>query len=870
MAGVEVLAALGMMGTEIFRYNRENFEFDQDQRFEREELRLKMQVERFSLFREDIRDLVELTVGKMDLYHLVGALFLKGVVLYYAKGTFESPHPPKTLTSLYYVSNASAAFYLLLAIWMAMHASIACTSYGVRLLTRFVRLPIPGSQQLNTLNARMADFERQGATMMRVPFLQRTANDWKQRGRNDQLETDRAEDTLAASRGLGGVQVSTPPQCTLGHEMVVLPPSSKAKAAWACTKCHKEARSSLDGWFRCQPCDYTLCPACSKLQLHENIDLDAGEKGLTDEAELLKAVELSTYRHVQLFRQLQAQWQCYDAYARVSMALGVRQMLQAVNYFVIGFTMVDNCEPMAALVLTITIQSVATTLSVLDIHGLPCWGNFDLQVIGSLPAFLTCLSFVLSGRTEGDCTHVGEDSCVLDPNNRYMMSVGSLGLEIIWFQLLLWVASPSKDEASLPRHFRTVLFMDVFGDVDDPTEINYHTGEKLLHGPAERRARDAAEEADAACKAAQAALWRWIAAGEADADLTDLQRKTLTKAKADFKHWSAELRHVKARHKLPARSDDDGEGAGLAAVVGPFERRGGQLYYYRVEKRKFVNEVPQGCKLLTLGELEEDITVLRMQTKQLRDLYGVRYDKRGVSRDEAGSNSDADSDSEREGDDVASGSRSRSPEQKPAYRSEEVFTEVKIHAVKLPWRIVRALTRAIQLIWFLVGVQAAMEETGLTEDPSFRALGTTLKSTERHHERRLLAAGPLGGRAARPQAWPLELQDVEWPHGPLFRPDRVHCPPGAAALVGSPFAWYGLLGSRGQALRLEELRGGTPPAGRVPLCPLGSGARRRSASCCWAGRPAAQPSWWRPRSQPAPPGGRACRRVGRRCGSCSS
>ena len=33
-----------------------------------------MQVERFRLFRQDIRDLVELTVGKMDLYHMVGCL----------------------------------------------------------------------------------------------------------------------------------------------------------------------------------------------------------------------------------------------------------------------------------------------------------------------------------------------------------------------------------------------------------------------------------------------------------------------------------------------------------------------------------------------------------------------------------------------------------------------------------------------------------------------------------------------------------------------------------------------------------------------------------------------------------------------------
>jgi len=47
-----------------------------------DELRFKMQVERFRLFRQDIRDLVELTVQKMDLYHMVGQGFanLDGVV----------------------------------------------------------------------------------------------------------------------------------------------------------------------------------------------------------------------------------------------------------------------------------------------------------------------------------------------------------------------------------------------------------------------------------------------------------------------------------------------------------------------------------------------------------------------------------------------------------------------------------------------------------------------------------------------------------------------------------------------------------------------------------------------------------------------
>ena len=38
---------------------------------------------------------------------------------------------------------------------------------------RFVRLPIPGCDQINLLNARYADFEKQGGQMLRVPFFVR-------------------------------------------------------------------------------------------------------------------------------------------------------------------------------------------------------------------------------------------------------------------------------------------------------------------------------------------------------------------------------------------------------------------------------------------------------------------------------------------------------------------------------------------------------------------------------------------------------------------------------------------------------------------------------------------------------------------------
>ena len=43
MPAMELMAAMGLAGMEVFRYNRENFEFDQEQRFTKDEVRLKMQ-----------------------------------------------------------------------------------------------------------------------------------------------------------------------------------------------------------------------------------------------------------------------------------------------------------------------------------------------------------------------------------------------------------------------------------------------------------------------------------------------------------------------------------------------------------------------------------------------------------------------------------------------------------------------------------------------------------------------------------------------------------------------------------------------------------------------------------------------------------
>lgn len=147
-------AAAGV--NEVFDYNRKSYKFDREQQIGREVLRLQMQIKRFELFREDIRDLVKLTVDRMDIYHVVGALFLQFCVVILTKGRIQAASPP-FLLSLFLLTAACAFIYLLLAVWMSVHASIASHSFGTKLLTRFVRLPIPSQQQIRNLTFNLKD-----------------------------------------------------------------------------------------------------------------------------------------------------------------------------------------------------------------------------------------------------------------------------------------------------------------------------------------------------------------------------------------------------------------------------------------------------------------------------------------------------------------------------------------------------------------------------------------------------------------------------------------------------------------------------------------------------------------------------------------
>ena len=153
----------------LFEYNRENFIFDRTLNQERVYQIQKMRVAQVKLYRDDLRELFSLTIRKMDSYLIFNALLL----LFTGGLFYEGRLPqgtPAWLLWLWTMSLGSAFFYLSLAIWFAIHASITAQTFQVRLLTQWLRLPIPSAEDIHAVSGAATQFEETRARdMLRVP-----------------------------------------------------------------------------------------------------------------------------------------------------------------------------------------------------------------------------------------------------------------------------------------------------------------------------------------------------------------------------------------------------------------------------------------------------------------------------------------------------------------------------------------------------------------------------------------------------------------------------------------------------------------------------------------------------------------------------
>ncbi|CAJ1351692.1 unnamed protein product [Effrenium voratum] len=711
-----LLEAFGLASKELFDYNRENYKFDQEQRLERDMQRVEMQINRFDLFREDIEDLVKLTVDKMDMYHIVGALFLSFTALVYCEGIIEGTQPPFFMGQ-YFLTVAASFVYLLLAVWLSMYASIASHSFGVRLRTRYVRLPIPNLNQIQSLTTKLSDFEKQGLSkMMRLPFGPTGAQAWQ----------------LEAQRGGAGA----------GQSQLAAASGSNGGANGASQK---------------------ALPDAPREALPETCLGEQGDLGFGREDTLMKAAASVPGKHVELFRKLQAKWQCYDAYARISMALGVNQMIQSVNYFVVGATMIQTCSPSCGYAATVIFQACTFGLMFLDIAGLKTWEIMCLQIIGSMPmvVLVVMLTFANQGRASNE--H-------MDPLCKaFYASPACAFLEALWLELFMQTARPTKDEASLPRKFRTVLFLDVFGDAAyDPTEAEHACVTAGVDGRLDEQADDMkkreiqqtqAAAAIFALEGAQSALRCWEAVPQEI--LTGVQISQLQNLRTEYSEWRHRyhgcLSKMKSRRGVPydpvqqdaralrgwedlttlEKQQDEFYGA----LVGPLQRRAdaSSSQYYDLVRNVPVWTLEPGAKVLDMQKAVDRVQNVEHEVTALLRLERADLEALGVPEEDIGAKA------------LLFKSRKRAGHH------------------RLPWKSIRRMTAVLQVCWVFLGVQSLLSSQGLWANSV--SLG-----------RRLSQDG---------LAW--REVPAEWPHRSFFQPSTLSCQRGShGVILGSPYLQYQL------------------------------------------------------------------------------
>ncbi|CAJ1328860.1 unnamed protein product [Effrenium voratum] len=365
--------------------------------------------------------------------------------------------------------------------------------------------------------------------------------------------------------------------------------------------------------------------------------LGRGEAGFGQEKVLTSAASTAPAEHVQMFRKLQSKWQCFDAYARVSMSLGVYQIVQAINLFVLGLTLVETHCPSVALAVTLLLQAVALALNFLDLAGLHAWQWAVMLCISSGCSVITAISLI-GAKLEPDG--------LPDVNHPFSLAPLAYWFQALYFQVLLVLACPSDEQSSLPRRFRAVLFLDVFGDASyDPTDAEHALIPKTVEEGDMSGAAERAEKATQLAKCwdlarmAQMALRRWEAVPDEhvraeDAEsLWQLRKQYTVWRKALLVSWgemneargipySAEARdRVELRPWNQLSAVEKSEDVFTGTLVGPlYSAQGNQTFHYDLEKGECI--FGRG-KSLSLREVASRVTAFQRGVQSMLALSEV-------------------------------------------------------------------------------------------------------------------------------------------------------------------------------------------------------------------------------------------------------
>lgn len=406
-------ASATAVGSWLWSYNRENFKYDREMRQKNEFKLLEFRKIQAELWRDDIRDIIGLTEKKMDAYLIISILQLDACLGLFTEGRLE-PGTPPWLLSFYMLTLAGSFMYLLMSAWFAMHASVVAQCSSVRLLTQFVRLPIPTWKQLEDMRTYGQEYESlHGAHWFRVPYTRSLAPTGVRRGQNIPAGQEGSDTRLSSLSKKGNSK-------------------NKIQRSSMCSNVSKASEETCSD--NVPPSGAHPDPWCQELHGDERQLYELSKEG----------VELR--RHVRLAKDAAKQYQCFDAFARVAMTFGTNQLLLAIAFYCLGYVSVQDGAPFVAMGAVAVMASIACIMIQMDFTMTRCEGITlqGLIVVGLAAATIATL-------------HIPDAVIYLLP-----IVYVSNGLWL-WKALATCGITETESGALLPMKFRAMLFLDVFG-----------------------------------------------------------------------------------------------------------------------------------------------------------------------------------------------------------------------------------------------------------------------------------------------------------------------------------------------------------------------------------------------------------------------
>mmetsp|Transcript_15230 Transcript_15230/g.27105 ORF Transcript_15230/g.27105 Transcript_15230/m.27105 type:complete len:899 (-) Transcript_15230:15-2711(-) len=274
---------------DFFGYNRKNFMNDRRQRQVMEYQLVESKIIQSDLWRDDVREAIELTPKKMEVYLLVIALELTGAATCLCKARVP-PGAPAWLVSASVLSICTAITYLLLGLWFGLHAFVASQAYKVRILTQLVRLPIPTWSAMEAARTYASDFEGMNKKqMLRVPFAGGSQESW------------------VSSSGEASAEGANP----IGR------PGSGAP---------QEGELAADPWGLER----------------------SGQESILELDPAVNASKIEKQRHVWLIREAAKFFNTYDAFCRVCMSAGTSSLATFFCFWCLSYVCTEIGAPVAA------------------------------------------------------------------------------------------------------------------------------------------------------------------------------------------------------------------------------------------------------------------------------------------------------------------------------------------------------------------------------------------------------------------------------------------------------------------------------------------------------------------------------------------